>query len=199
MPLPYIFVWPQLFNISGKQNYSYLLLFNILTKQLNEEISTTQYISLESHVLATTIQVSMIYRYSLCTIKHSWDPRHHLTGCCTPNTSFNWMLVVGVYQGKDIGHQHCQYRMHWAITVDNLTLPFGTNIYTINWGYFGQQGDFGQFLNISVQRISMKCFLLWSSVTNLYDMVTSLWNSLYRGNTRAVEKIVQMSKVAPLS
>ena len=31
---------------------------------------------------------------------------------------------------------------------------------------------------VSVQR----CFLLWSSVGNLYDMITSSWNSWYRDN-----------------
>ena len=36
---------------------------------------------------------------------------------------------------------------------------------------------------LCTKKTKMKCFLLWSSVTKLYDMITSSWNFLHRDNT----------------
>ena len=73
-------------------------------------------------------------------------------------------------------------------------------IIIVNWGDFGQRGNFGQFFNISVlclyKEFLDEMFLLWSWVINLYDIITSLQKFFVQRQYRDVENL---SRVAPLS
>ena len=86
-----------------------------------------------------------------------------------------------------LSHWFCQCHFHYMTPI----------ICTIN------RGNFGQFFNISVLSLYKefldKCFLLWSSVTILYDIITSLQNSLYRGSYTEVLKNCPKSPHCPKS